>query len=199
VWSPFRLQFRVTGAGLSTKPYGALEGKEMNLIVNTILAYQLEILAAVITLLLLLNLILFLAIRRITGRVRQLMQLLRVTDRGSLDEFIKSVQSEIGSIQGQLHDISRWQQKTDEILARCIRTPVITRYRAFEGIGGDQSFSCAFLDGKGDGVVLTSLYSPTSSHSYGKPVKKGGSKYVLSEEEQQVVEQALRPHLSAGE
>ena len=33
------------------------------------------------------------------------------------------------------------------------------RYNPFDQMGGDQSFSIALLDGRGDGIVLTSLYS----------------------------------------
>jgi hypothetical protein len=151
----------------------------------------LEILVGIVGLLLLLNLGQLIALCRMTGRVRYLVRLLQVTDHDSLDVFIKASQADIENLRRRLDDILAWQRRTDEILAECARTPVLVRYRAFEGVGGDQSYSCAFLDGRGDGVILTSLYSPSCSYSYGKPVQRGQSDYALSAEEQEVLDQVL--------
>ena len=57
------------------------------------------------------------------------------------------------------------------------------RYKAFEDVGSDLSFSVAILDSYNDGIILTGIYSRHDSVTYAKPVDKGISRYELSEEE----------------
>lgn len=72
----------------------------------------------------------------------------------------------------------------------------ITRYNPFSGVGGDQSFSIALLDGNNNGVVITSLYARDGNRVYAKPLKEGESEYQLSEEEKKAIEkaQSQNPH-----
>lgn len=66
----------------------------------------------------------------------------------------------------------------------------IIRFNPFSEVGGDQSFSLAFLDANDNGVVITSLYTRKENRVYGKPVKNGGSQYLLSDEEMKAIESA---------
>ncbi|MBE0466702.1 MAG: DUF4446 family protein [Candidatus Desulforudis sp.] len=140
---------------------------------------------------LLLNVVQLVLFRRTAGRLRRLTHLLQVGTRGNLDDLIEETNANVANMHRKLDDLTAWRRKTDETLARCVRTPVMVRYRAFDGVGGDQSYSFAVLDGKGDGIVLTSLYSKNSSYSYGKPVQQGRSDYQLSREEEDVVGRVL--------
>jgi hypothetical protein len=63
----------------------------------------------------------------------------------------------------------------------------IVRYNPFIEVGGNQSFSLALLDGKDDGVVITSHYTREGNRVYGKPIKGGNSEYSLAEEEKQAI------------
>lgn len=68
----------------------------------------------------------------------------------------------------------------------------LSRYNPYDDTGGDQSFSLALLDGKGNGMVITSLHARSSTRVFVKPISLGqASKYRLSEEEQQVVKKAM--------
>lgn len=71
-----------------------------------------------------------------------------------------------------------------------IRKVGMVRFNPFKDIGGDQSFSVALLDGKNDGIVITSLYSREENRVYGKPIKEGLSEYALSAEEKEAIERA---------
>jgi len=66
----------------------------------------------------------------------------------------------------------------------------IIRFNPFSEVGGNQSFSIAFLDGNDSGVVITSLYTRTENRVYGKPIKNGQSEYLLSGEEREAIEKA---------
>jgi len=73
-----------------------------------------------------------------------------------------------------------------------IQKVALKRYNPYQDTGGDQSFSVVFLNGLGDGVVVTSLHSRASTRVFAKPIKKGKEGGVsLSEEEKEVVNWAL--------
>ena len=65
------------------------------------------------------------------------------------------------------------------------------RFNPFSGVGGNQSFTVALLDGEDSGVVITSLYTREGNRVYAKPVEKGKSEFVLSEEEKKTIEKAI--------
>jgi len=64
------------------------------------------------------------------------------------------------------------------------------RFNPFSDQGSNQSFATAFIDEKGDGVVVSSLYARDRVAIYAKPVEKYSSTYELSAEEQEAIEQS---------
>lgn len=66
----------------------------------------------------------------------------------------------------------------------------IIRFNPFKEVGGDQSFSLAFLDDNDNGAVITSYYTRKGNTVYGKPIKAGASEYPLSAEESKAIEMA---------
>jgi len=59
----------------------------------------------------------------------------------------------------------------------------VVRFNPFPGVGGNQSFSLAILDGNKDGAIITSYYSREGSSVYAKEIKKGKSDHSLLKEE----------------
>ena len=76
-------------------------------------------------------------------------------------------------------------------LKGCVNKVAIMRYKAFEDVGSDLSFSIAILDSYNDGVIITGIYSRHDSTTYAKPIDKGISRYELSEEELHVLNEAI--------
>ncbi|MFN2641450.1 MAG: DUF4446 family protein [Actinomycetota bacterium] len=76
-------------------------------------------------------------------------------------------------------------------VAQSVQGVGVVRFDAFEDMGGHLSFSAAFLDGHGDGVVLTSINGRQETRIYAKPVTGAQSQYNLSEEEQEAIRRAL--------
>ena len=74
-----------------------------------------------------------------------------------------------------------------------VRNVGLVRYDAFEDVGGRLSFSCALLDDRGTGVVMTSINGRHDTRVYAKPVSQGHSPYSLSIEEEEAIRQALAP------
>lgn len=68
----------------------------------------------------------------------------------------------------------------------------IVRFNPFGDTGGDQSFSLAVLDTNNSGYVLTSIHGRENTRTYIKPIDMGVSKYTLSKEEKQAIDQASK-------
>jgi len=67
------------------------------------------------------------------------------------------------------------------------------RYNPFTDTGGDQSFTAAFLDDNGDGIMISSLHSRENTRLYAKKVEAGVvQNHALSNEEIDVIKQALK-------
>jgi hypothetical protein len=72
-----------------------------------------------------------------------------------------------------------------------VRTVGFTRYDAFHDVGGHLSYSAAFLDEAGDGVVLSAINGRSETRSYAKPVRGGHSDHNLSDEERTAIALAM--------
>jgi transposase len=117
-------------------------------------------------------------------------EVLRRLDR--IEETLRQLQSETVALRQRLHELEERQRDHLQRLA-------LIRFRAFPEVGADLSFSLALLDGRGNGVVLTSLFGREETRLYAKPIRDGTSTYRLAPEEEQALNQALTaPTPSAG-
>jgi hypothetical protein len=64
------------------------------------------------------------------------------------------------------------------------------RYDAFAGSGSGLSYALALLNARGDGVVLTSIYSREDSRTFGKPVEAFKPTVQASAEELEAIDRA---------
>lgn len=67
----------------------------------------------------------------------------------------------------------------------------ISKYNAYDNVGGNQSFSFALLDENGNGMVLSSLYSRERSNVFAKPITSFSSEIELTDDEKKVLKQAV--------
>jgi hypothetical protein len=99
---------------------------------------------------------------------------------GKVDESlqtVKNIEAAYGSI--------------DARLKSSIQKVSVVRYRAFDDVGSDLSFSIALLDEKNDGAVITGIYGRNECTTFAKPIENGISKYDLSDEEKQSIKNAI--------
>jgi hypothetical protein len=68
----------------------------------------------------------------------------------------------------------------------------IVRYNPYNDTGGDQSFSVILIDGKLNGLLITSLHSRSGTRIYTKIIKAGKSDLDLSKEETDLLTKALK-------
>jgi hypothetical protein len=103
---------------------------------------------------------------------------------------MKEVLSQFKDLKEDFKKISKELESLKKENKFSVQKVGIIRFNPFKEIGGDQSFSLCLLDDNNDGVVITSLYTKEGNRVYGKPVKSGKSKYLLSAEEKEAIEKA---------
>ena len=108
----------------------------------------------------------------------------------------KSLEDSIVGVHQNLQKLNEFQKEAinhfinvEKRLNRSIQSVETIRFNPFkgEGVGGNQSFSTAFVSGNGDGVVISSLYSRDRVSIFSKPISKFESSFELSEEEKEAV------------
>ena len=112
-----------------------------------------------------------------------------------LDAHAKAIKR----LEAAVRQLAVTERRLEGLTEESIRNVGVVRFDAFEDMGGRLSFSAALLDGRGDGVVITSINGRQESRSYAKPVARGVSAHNLSEEEQQAIREALRSHHQIAE
>ncbi|HHY91963.1 MAG TPA: DUF4446 family protein [Firmicutes bacterium] len=89
-----------------------------------------------------------------------------------------------------LRDLRFALRELETAQQRAVQHLGVVRFNAFPDTGSDLSFAVAILDGRGDGVVLSSLYGRDESRVYAKPVRGGRSTYHLTQEEEKAIAEA---------
>lgn len=163
----------------------------MNNILDLISEYSVFIvigLAIVTLLLLIVTITLLRSVNQLERRYRKMM---RGVNSKNLEEVINSnldnINKAMVNSEGALEECKRIAEE----IKGCVNKVAIMRYKAFEDVGSDLSFSIAILDSYNDGVIITGIYSRQDSTTYAKPIDKGISRYDLSEEETHVLNEAM--------
>jgi hypothetical protein len=82
-------------------------------------------------------------------------------------------------------------EEVRNVVNASLRRVALVRFDAFDNLSGRLSFCVVLLDGRGNGVALTSLASPTETRLYARPIQAGSSEVALIPEEKQAVKAAL--------
>jgi Protein of unknown function (DUF4446) len=130
------------------------------------------------------------------GRVeRQLRALTRGAGPGSaslsLGEVIARQGERLEAVREQTEALRLTVSALDASVTSSVQKVGLVRFNPFQETGGDQSFALALLDKRGDGVVISSLHSRTSTRFYARPIKASAAQSSLSEEEAEAVQQAM--------
>ncbi|NLK94946.1 MAG: DUF4446 family protein [Clostridiales bacterium] len=144
--------------------------------------------AVIVVLLFILVIVLFNSVNKVQKRYRRMM---RGTNGKNLEELINSKLDKIDEAIEDSNVAIKENEKLKVKVNSCVQKVAIIRYKAFEDVGSDLSFSIAILDGNNDGIILTGIYGRQESTTYAKPVDKGISRYDLSEEEITALNEAI--------
>jgi hypothetical protein len=83
-------------------------------------------------------------------------------------------------------------ENLDQRLSTSVRSVAMKRFDPFAGAGGQQSFATAYLNEKGDGVIISGIHSRDGVRVYAKEISNFKSERELSEEERGAVEEAKK-------
>jgi len=108
-----------------------------------------------------------------------------------LETVILEHSHELKALDGEIQHLFEISNKIHGLSLRGLHKFSVIRFNPFKDIGGDQSFAIALLDGKNNGLVISSLHTREGTRVYAKPILKGeGDGYSLTDEEKQVIKEA---------
>mgnify|MGYP002638602733 FL=1 len=104
-----------------------------------------------------------------------------------LSTEVRELRDMVESSQGMLHQ----QELLATMQLKSFQKIGLVRYDAFDETGDKLSFSLTLLDGKNNGIVLSSLAGHDASRIYAKAVTGGECREALSSEEAESISMAL--------
>jgi Protein of unknown function (DUF4446) len=108
-----------------------------------------------------------------------------------LVDFAVSLQGRIDDLHRAVDEVAGGLSRVDRRVDTAVSKTSLVRYDAYEGAGGHQSASIAFLDAGRSGVILTAIQGRDYARIYVKELDRGRPSVALSPEEQEAVERAM--------
>ncbi|MBI4065316.1 DUF4446 family protein [Candidatus Gottesmanbacteria bacterium] len=116
-----------------------------------------------------------------------------ITNKG-LSDVLESLLQDKQTSKKRIKEIQEVLEHTKHEGLFHIQRIGIVRFNPFSDTGGAQSFTIAILDGKNNGIVMTSLYTRAGNRWYIKEISDAKGKGVeLSKEEESAIRKAA-PH-----
>lgn len=167
----------------------------MEQIINILEEYYILINIALIALVFVLIIVVICSLINISKLKNKYRKVTRGTNNKNLEELLLNSLEKIDEIEQKANDAISTSEDTLKLTEKCVQKVSIQRYKAFEDIGSDLSYSIALLDGNNNGVIISSIYSRHESITYAKPIDNGISRYDLSDEEENVLFQAMNTNI----
>ena len=134
---------------------------------------------------------LFIYTNRLSRRISTLM---RGKHGATLEDTMVMLAKDIQQIHAWQKTANESFENLDIRMSSSLRGSSLVRFNPFKGTGsgGNQSFSSAFVNEAGEGIVISSLYSRDRISIFGKPLSKFSSTFELTNEEKQAVTEARK-------
>jgi hypothetical protein len=124
-------------------------------------------------------------------RMREAQMTLLGGGKADLVDFAVSLQGRIDDLHRAVDEVAGALARVDRRVDGAVTNTSVIRYDAYEGAGGHQSASLAFLDAARSGVVVSAIQGRDYARIYVKELDHGKAPVALSPEEQQAVERAM--------
>jgi hypothetical protein len=111
--------------------------------------------------------------------------------KADIVDFAVSLQGRIDDLHGAVDEVAAALARVDRRVDGSLAKTALVRYDAYEGTGGQQSASAAFLDGGRSGIVISAIQGRDYARIYVKEVDRGRAPIALSPEELEAVERAM--------
>jgi hypothetical protein len=123
---------------------------------------------------------------------KKISQMFKGSKASDLEGVIFEQIKRLRQTEKDLRELTEFAEYIEKMALKSTQKIGVVRFNPFRDIGGDQSFSIAFLDAENSGFVLSSLFTREGARIYTKPIEKSGSKYPLTEEEQEAIKIAIK-------
>ena len=160
----------------------------MNYVINNT-SYMIAILGVLMIVMYLLIINLYYNLNYMKKRYKKMMT--GVDDGANLERMLLGHIDETRSVAQENEKLKAENKRIDDLLKRALTRVSVVRFRAFEDMGSDLSYSVALLDSHNNGVVMSSIFGREDSRSYVKPIENGTSTYQLTAEEEQALREAM--------
>jgi len=122
----------------------------------------------------------------------KLRKFLKGKDAKSLEDVIVNLEKDTSDLGKFDKEIEDYLKSVEKRLSRSIQGCATMRFNPFKGTGegGNQSFATAMINEKGNGVIVSSLYSRERTIVFSKPLVNFKSEYELSSEEKAALSKA---------
>lgn len=134
------------------------------------------------------NMIMLMKYFQLKERYRDFM---RGSSGKSLEERILTRFKQIDTLNGRIDDTIDRVKLLEDAKDSSFKKIAIHRYDAFAEMGGKLSYSLCLLNDDNDGFIMTSMHNREGCYTYVKEVIKGNTFVMLSEEERQVLDEAM--------
>lgn len=113
---------------------------------------------------------------------------------GNVEELLLKHTKDIKALDRDIQELYTISNQINTLAWRGYHKLAMVRFNPFKDVGGDQSFALAILDGKDNGVTISSLYTRQGAQVYCKSIIAGKSeKHPLTKEEEQAIKLAMQP------
>lgn len=153
--------------------------------------YSMYLWAALVALFLVLAIWVITLQLRMNRLVRHYNRVLSDSENGTLGEALDRYIEKLDDVSSQMDDLTQICEAVETRVRRAVQRIGVVRFNPFADTGSDQSFAVALLDQNGTGIVFSSLFSRSSTRIFAKPVVDGKSTHVLTDEEQEAIDQAM--------
>lgn len=110
----------------------------------------------------------------------------------NLENLIVSHSKNLKILDKDIQELYNISNQINNLAFRGLHKVGFLRFNPFKDVGGNQSFAIALLNGKNNGIVISSLYTREGTRVYSKAIAEGkAEKFPLTEEEEQVIKMAL--------
>jgi hypothetical protein len=110
----------------------------------------------------------------------------------NLEELLVKQTKDIKALDEDIQELYNISNSINGLAFKSIHKIGLIRFNPFKDVGGDQSFAIALLNGKNNGLVISSLYTREGTRVYSKSILLGKSeKHPLTEEEKKAIKIAM--------
>ncbi len=125
------------------------------------------------------------------ARLRAQQSVVLSSGASDLLDFTVALQARLDDLQRAVDEVAAGLSRVDRRVDGSVTNTAVVRYDAYEGTGGHQSASLAFLDAARSGIVVSAIQGRDYARIYVKELDRGRATVALSPEEQEAVERAM--------